>query len=239
MGMFCSCGAQINRRYDLCPKCDTERIKARIVAAKEDAENTLKADLENRLRAERKEARETFFYSIQDEIMAHKEKRSEVMRSSKALCDTLPFEVRNPSTYISLLFKNFGLEAELLTYRTKVIRTRTGKATYESGKGLAGMTADERTSASKKAYGRGLGLISTEDRMAYGRATGERLVRENKGIFGLSHEERSKISSKSGKIGGQKTYDNKVGLFQYTSAELSKMSQAGKKKAKKLWEAKC
>ena len=41
MGMFCSCGAQVNRQYNLCPKCDVEEIevlkKAKSASAKKDA----------------------------------------------------------------------------------------------------------------------------------------------------------------------------------------------------------
>ena len=74
-----------------------------------------------------------------------------------------------------------------------------GKAAYEMGKGIHGMTAEQQSEHSKALYemGKGINGMTTEQRRENGRKNGKAAYEKGKGIHGLTAEQRSENSRKN------------------------------------------
>jgi hypothetical protein len=102
----------------------------------------------------------------------------------------------------------------------KILR-EIGKETYRQKIGLHKLSTEERIEIGKKVgrksyeLGRGIFGITPEER----KQINQRMYDSKIGIFGISKEERIEIGKRCGDISGKKNYENGIGLASITKEE--------------------
>ena len=112
-----------------------------------------------------------------------------------------------------------GLTAEQLSENSR----KGGEASYEMGKGIHGMTTEQRTEHSKALYEmrKGIHGLTTEQRSENGRKNGKAAYEMRKGIHGITAEQRRENGRKNGKA----AYEKGKGIHGITAEQRSENSR--------------
>jgi hypothetical protein len=96
-----------------------------------------------------------------------------------------------------------------------------GKALYEQGKGIHGMTTEQRQEVGRASYEQGKGIhgMTTEQRQEVGRA----LYEQGKGVHGMTTEQLQEV----GRAGGKASYEQGKGVHGMTIKQRQEAGRAG------------
>jgi len=103
----------------------------------------------------------------------------------------------------------------------------SGQYLFQEGKGIHGLSLEERSSAARKGYAAGLGKLESKVHSYFssigGRRSARRSARLRDGIYALTTEQRAEQGRKS----GQKNFERRVGIHALTYDERQVSVQRG------------
>ncbi|MFH1801896.1 MAG: hypothetical protein ABH864_00420 [archaeon] len=163
----------------------------------------------------RKEDKEALLDIVREEIEAHRAGILDGLSTNIELAEATGFGLSVVRRALRDLSDRDYRTKQLQVSSGKSVGAENGRRTYESGSGIHGMSAEQRSEIGRRNYeqGNGIGGLSTEQRREIGRKSGEKNRDEGTGVHGLDREQRVENAGHAGRIGGRVSYERGAGTF--------------------------